>query len=62
MSQVSDTPAVLLNALQDDEPGLSIRTINARLEQRLKALRTASNQAHDDGAQKRPVEFPSPAP
>jgi hypothetical protein len=61
MSQASDTPAELLDGLHDEEPGLSIRTINARLEQRSKAVRTAPNQALGNSAQNGPIEFLLPA-
>ncbi|MCK8458705.1 hypothetical protein, partial [Sphingomonas faeni] len=61
MSQASDTPNELPDALDDDDGKLSIRTIANRLSQRSKGLETASNKAPEDGAQKGTADFPSPA-
>jgi len=49
MSQASDTPAELLDALHDEEPGLSIETVIASLGSRSNAERQALLEALQDG-------------
>jgi len=49
MSQASDTPAELLVALHDEEPGLSIETVIASLGSRSNAERQALLEALQDG-------------